>query len=220
MEQPNSQPASTPRPAAPRGTGSFTPRPAGQGGFRPGAGGAPRRPGGFSSGGPSDRKPGEGGGRGDRRGGKPGGRERSEFDQKIIAMRRVTRVVAGGRRFSFSVSLVAGDKKGRVGVGIGKSGDTALAIDKALRDAKKNMVRIPLTKTGSIPHEVEAKFSSAVVRITPAKGRGMVAGSSVRSVLELAGVKDVVAKLHSGSKNHLNQAKGTIKALGMIRSKK
>jgi small subunit ribosomal protein S5 len=129
-------------------------------------------------------------------------------------------VVAGGRRFSFSVSLVAGDKKGRVGVGIGKAGDTALAIDKALRNAKKNMVRLPLTKTSSIPHEVEAKFSSGIVRITPAKGRGMVAGSSVRSVLELAGVKDVVAKLNSGSKNHLNQAKATIKALGMIRSKR
>jgi small subunit ribosomal protein S5 len=215
MEQTTPQ---TQQPKSPAGAGArpFTPRP----------GNSMRRPGGFggqnrgTSTNPADRAK-QAEGRNERRGGKPGDRrERSEFDQKIISMRRVTRVVAGGRRFSFSVSLVAGDKKGRVGVGIGKAGDTALAIDKALRNAKKNMVRLPLTKTSSIPHEVEAKFSSGIVRITPAKGRGMVAGSSVRSVLELAGVKDVVAKLNSGSKNHLNQAKATIKALGMIRSKR
>lgn len=158
--------------------------------------------------------------RNERRASKFDSRQRSEFDQKIISMRRVTRVVAGGRRFSFSVSLVAGDKKGRVGVGVGKAGDTALAIDKALRDAKKSMIKIPLTQNRSIPHEVGAKYSSAIVHITPAKGRGMVAGSAVRSVLELAGVTDVVAKLHSGSKNRLNQARGTVRALQLVKPKK
>src|SRR5664279_1178909 len=98
-----------------------------------------------------------------------------EFDQKILNIRRVTRVVAGGRRFSFSVALVAGDKKGSVGLGLGKAGDTALAINKALRNAKKNMVRLNLTKTMSIPHELSAKFSGNHVMLRPNKGRGLVA---------------------------------------------
>jgi small subunit ribosomal protein S5 len=122
-------------------------------------------------------------------------------------------VVSGGRRFSFSVALVVGDKKGSVGVGIGKAGDTALAIEKALRAAKKHMVKIPVTKTMSIPYETHAKFSSSHVVITPAPGRGTIAGSSVRSIIELAGLKDVGAKLHSGSKNRLNNARAAIKAL-------
>ncbi len=145
-------------------------------------------------------------------------RPRAEFEQKIISLRRVTRVVAGGRRFSFSVALVAGDKKGRVGVGLGKAGDTSLAIDKALRDAKKHMLRLKLTKTGSIPHEVNAKYSSARLLIKPAPGRGIVAGSAIRSVLELGGVKDVMAKLISPSKNQLNMAQASIKALGALTS--
>jgi len=140
-------------------------------------------------------------------------RPRAEFEQKIIAMRRVTRVVAGGRRFSFSVAIVAGDKKGRVGVGLGKAGDTSLAIDKALRDAKKHMIKVGLTKTNSIQHEVEAKYSSGRIIIKPAPGRGVVAGSAVRSVLELAGVKDVMAKIVSPSKNQLNIAQAALKAL-------
>jgi small subunit ribosomal protein S5 len=146
------------------------------------------------------------------------GRERvkPEFDTKIINIRRVTRVAAGGRRFSFSVAVVSGDKKGRVGVGLGKAGDTSLAIDKATRNAKKNMVRIPLLPTMSISHCVEAKYSSATVNIMPAKGHGVVAGSAVRNVIELAGIKDVVAKLRSGSKNKLNIARATVMALGQL----
>ena len=94
-------------------------------------------------------------------------RVKPEFDQKILDIRRVTRVVAGGRRFSFSVALVAGDKKGRVGLGLGKAGDTALAINKALRNAKKNMVKLNLTKTMSIPHQLSAKFSSSQIVLMP-----------------------------------------------------
>ena len=166
------------------------------------------------------------GGAGARKGGAPRGgragagfeRVRPEFDNKIIQIRRVTRVVAGGRRFSFSVALVAGNRKGSVGVGIGKAADTASAIEKATKSAKKNMIKVTLTPTMMIPHEVKAKESSAQVMIMPAPGRGMVAGSSVRNVLELAGIKNVRAKILSGSKNKLNNARAAIKALGQIRT--
>ncbi|MES2436522.1 MAG: 30S ribosomal protein S5 [Patescibacteria group bacterium] len=140
-------------------------------------------------------------------------KQKPEYDQKIIDIRRVARVVAGGRRFSFSVALVIGDRKGKVGVGLGKAGDTALAIEKAMKSAKKKLVKIPMTKTMSIPYETTAKFSSSVVVLTPAPGRGIVAGSSVRSIIELAGLKDIGAKLRSGSKNRLNNARATIHAL-------
>ena len=143
-------------------------------------------------------------------------RVKPEFDQKIIDIRRVARVVSGGRRFSFSVALVAGNRRGSVGVGAGKASDTALAIDKALRDAKKHMIKVNITKTMSIPHEVSAKYSSARVLIMPAKERGVIAGSSVRTVLELAGLKDVMAKLFSGSKNRVNNAQVAIKALSKL----
>ncbi len=136
-----------------------------------------------------------------------------EFDQKMLNVRRVTRVVAGGRRFAFSVAVVAGDRKGSVGVGIGKAGDTSLAIDKAMRNAKKNMIKVRTTKGMSIPHQVEAKYSSGKVIIMPTPGRGLVAGSAVRYVLELAGLKDVGAKVISPSKNKLNIAQAAIKAL-------
>ena len=129
----------------------------------------------------------------------------------------MTRVSSGGRRFSFAVSLVAGDRKGKVGVGTGKGGDTALAVEKALRSAKKNMVTINLTKSGSIAHEVKAKFSSSRVEMMPATGKGIVAGSSVRDVIDLAGIKDITAKLRSGSKNKLNNARAAIVALMMVK---
>ncbi|OHA89071.1 MAG: hypothetical protein A2741_02680 [Candidatus Zambryskibacteria bacterium RIFCSPHIGHO2_01_FULL_43_27] len=140
-------------------------------------------------------------------------RVRSEFDHKTVSVRRVTRVVAGGRRFSFSITLVAGNRKGMVGVGQGKSSDTPIAIDKAVRDAKKNMITVKTTKEMSIPHEVDAKYGSCRVLIMPAPGRGILAGSSARTVLELAGLNSVNAKILSGSKNRANIAKATIKAL-------
>lgn len=155
-----------------------------------------------------------------RRGPRRPERARPEFDQKILSMRRVTRVVAGGRRFSFSVALVAGNKKGMVGIGTGKAGDTALAIDKAFRDARKNMRTILTTKEMSVPHDSQAKYASSVVKIMPAPGRGMVAGGAVRSVLEYAGVKDVAGKILSRSKNALNNARAAIKALEGMRLRK
>ena len=150
---------------------------------------------------------------------KPGHRDarpRNEFEQKMLNIRRVARVATGGRRFSFSVAIVAGDKKGKVGVGLGKANDTSLAIDKALRNAKKNMITVNTTKTLSIAHEVESKYCSARIVIRPAAGRGVVAGSAVRNVLDLAGIKDVTAKILSGSKNKLNIARATIDALSKL----
>lgn len=145
-------------------------------------------------------------------------RARPEFEQKIISIRRVTRVMGGGRRFSFSVAIVIGDKKGRVGVGIGKAGDTQLAIEKAVRDAKKHMITVPMNEHSHIAHDVEKKVSSSRVMIMPAPGRGLVAGSSARTVLELAGVKDVTAKLLSRTKNKLNNARATVEALKLLKT--
>lgn len=151
-----------------------------------------------------------------RRGGRQE-RPRQEYEQKIVSIRRVTRVMAGGRRFSFSVSMVIGDKKGKVGVGVGKAGDTQLAIEKAARHAKKNLIVVPMNKDGHIPHDVHVKYASSEVMIMPAPGRGLVAGSSVRTVLEHAGVKDVTAKIFSRSKNKLNNARAAIEALKQLK---
>ena len=145
---------------------------------------------------------------------------RSEFDNKLLEIRRVARVIAGGRRFSFSTSVVAGDRKGKVGVGIGKASDTPIAIDKALRDAKKNMVKINLTKASSIAHEVLAKYGSSVVSIRPAPGKGIIAGSAVRAVLEIAGITAVSAKILSRSKNKINNSRAAIKALSQLKEVK
>lgn len=164
--------------------------------------------------------------RGNGKGGKPQGgrggraprppREKPEFDSKTISIRRVTRVVSGGRRFSLSVAIVAGDRNGRIGLGTGKSIDTQLAIEKALKAAKRNMVTLKLSKNKSLPHDINAKYKSASVDLMPNKGRGLIAGSSARIILALAGVNDVTAKFHSGTKNKLNNARATMKALQEI----
>jgi len=144
-------------------------------------------------------------------------RERGEFDQVTIDARRVARVMKGGRRFNFSLAVVIGDKKGRVGVGLGKAADTALAIDKATRDARKHLLMVARTRSNSIPHQVIDKYASSTVEIMPSPGRGLVAGSAVRTVLELAGVTDVVTKIHSRSKNKLTIARATVAALHKLR---
>ncbi|NNM83665.1 30S ribosomal protein S5 [Candidatus Parcubacteria bacterium] len=166
-----------------------------------------------------------GGSRGPIRGRSPRGggrgrapRERGEFDQVTVDARRVARVMAGGRRFNFSLVVIIGDKKGRVGVGLGKAIDTALAIDKATRDAKRHLITVPRTASGSISHQVFAKYASSTVEIIPSKGRGLVAGSAVRTVLDLAGVTDVVTKIHTRSKNKLTIARATVAALQKLHS--
>ncbi len=143
-------------------------------------------------------------------------RPRPEFEQKILDIRRVTRVVAGGRRMSFAVSMIIGDRNGMVGVGTGKANDTALAIQKAVKDARKNAIKIKRTETGSIPFDVQSKYCSSTIFIFPNKGKGLVAGAAAREILSIAGVKDVTSKVLSGSKNKLNAARAVIKALKPI----
>ncbi len=162
------------------------------------------------------------GARGAQRGGRSrerAPRERSEFEQATLEVRRVARVMAGGRRFSFSVTIVIGDKKGRVGVGLGKGADTALAIDKAVRSAKKHLITVPLTKSRSIEHDVHATNGSSTVEIKPSVGRGLVAGSAMRTVLEHAGVTDVVTKIQSRTKNKLTIARATVEALKTLQTR-
>ena len=151
--------------------------------------------------------------RGSRRSGRKERKPRAEYQQKIISIRRVTRVMRGGRRFGFSVSLVIGDKKGKVGVGMAKAGDTALAIEKAYNQAKRNLITPNLRSDMSVPHDVRTRFASSEILIKPAAGKGVVAGSTVRNVLDLAGVNDVSAKILSRSKNPFNNAKAAIQAL-------
>jgi small subunit ribosomal protein S5 len=146
-------------------------------------------------------------------------RERAEFDQATLDVRRVARVMGGGRRFSFSVTVVIGDRKGRVGVGLGKAADTALAIDKAVRAAKKNLITVPLTKDNSIAHNVTARYGSSDIEIIPSPGRGLVAGSAMRIVLEYAGVTNVVTKILSRTKNKLTIARATIVALQSLQAR-
>jgi len=183
--------------------------------------GAPREQRTFTRGGGDNRGPRgrdggrDGGNRRTRRVRRP--RVRSEFENKILGIRRVTRVVAGGRRFSFSVTMVIGNGRGQVGVGLGKASDTALAIEKATRDAKKHLITVPLTEDLSIPHEVTAKADAAQVMLIPAPGKGFKAGSAVRTVLELAGVKHVSAKILTRTKNPLNNARATVEALKMLK---
>ena len=165
------------------------------------------------------------GGRGGRRGGGAGGRrkpfvrQKSEFKEKVVDLRRVTRVMAGGKRFRFRTTIIIGDEKGRVGVGIGKGADVVQSINKAKNDANKNLMKIAIVK-GTIPHEVVAKFSAAKVLIKPAKnGNGLVAGGAVRTVLSLAGVKDATAKCLGKTTNKLTNALATIEALKTIKGK-
>lgn len=143
----------------------------------------------------------------------PERREKPEFDQKILSIRRVTRVVSGGRRFSFSVAMLIGDKKGSVGLGLGKSSDTTMAINKAIAAARKNMFKIELDKKMSIGHTVEAKFKASRVMLMPNNGKGLVVGGAIRDIMILGGLKDITGKVYSRSKTHLNNAKATIIAL-------
>jgi|GEM_PF-234942 len=164
-----------------------------------------------SAGGPSRRFSSAGGG--GNRDRKPFVKKKEEFDEQMVDLRRVARVMAGGKRFRFRVTLIIGDRKGRVGVGMGKGIDVAQAIGKAKNDAKKNVITVRLDKN-TIPHEVKAKFSAARIVLKPAKeGNGLVAGGAVRAVLTLAGIKDITAKVLGRTPNKLTNALATIEAL-------
>ncbi len=152
----------------------------------------------------------------DRKKGKRGRRQKSEFDQQLLDLARVTRVVKGGRRFRFRATMVVGNKKGKVGVGVSKGTDVSIAIQKAVADAKKNMIDVNLDGK-TIAHDVRQKLASARVLLRPAKeGRGIIAGGAVRTVVELAGVKDIVSKSY-GTSNKLNVARATIEALKTLK---
>ena len=138
----------------------------------------------------------------------------SEFADRMLEIRRVTRVVAGGKRFSFRATVVVGDFRGRVGVGVAKGLDVASAIAKAKRMGERDAIRVELKDHRTIPHEIEAKYSAARVLLKPArKGNGLIAGGSVRTVLELLGVKDISAKILGRTTNKLTNAMATWEAL-------
>lgn len=147
----------------------------------------------------------------------PERREKPEFDQKILSIRRVTRVVSGGRRFSFSVAMLVGDKKGSIGLGLGKSADTTLAINKAVASARKHMFKIATTKEMSLSHAVEGKFKASRVMLMPNRGKGLVVGGAMRDIMILGGLKNVTGKIFSRSKTHINNAKACVLALKTLK---
>lgn len=144
----------------------------------------------------------------------PAIREKPEFEQKLLDVRRTARMVAGGRRFSFRAVIIIGNKKGKVGVGVAKGADVSMAVDKAVREAKKYLIEVPITKDGSVSYRVEAKYSAARIMLKPAaKGRGLIAGGTVRAICNLAGIENITAKIIGSTGNKLNNARATIKAL-------
>ena len=159
------------------------------------------------------------GGRGGREGGRrfSGPREaKSEYDQKVLDIARVTRVTKGGKRFSFRTTVVIGDGKSKVGVGIGKGKDVQQSMQKAFNKAKKQLITV-MTVNGTIPYQVESKFNSAVVLLKPAHG-GVKAGGPVRVIAKLAGIKGLTGKLIERTNNKINIAKATIEALRKLKS--
>lgn len=157
------------------------------------------------------------GARGPRRGApRRGGDTRDEFSQKILEIARVTRVMAGGKRMNFRACVAIGDKKGSVGVGLGKGSDVTIAVNKAVNKAKKAMVKVPMINE-TIPHEVRYKLGAAQIMLKPAKqGRGVISGGVVRGILELAGIKNISSKT-LGTSNKINNARCTIAALADLR---
>lgn len=146
-------------------------------------------------------------------------REKPEFEQKLLDLARVTRVVKGGRRFRFRATLVIGDRKGRVGVGVAKGTDVSDSIQKAYNDAKKNIINVKLNGN-TITHDVIKKLGSAKVLIKPAaEGRGIIAGGAIRAVVDLAGIRDIASK-SLGCSNKLNVARATIEALKELKDPK
>jgi len=138
--------------------------------------------------------------------------------KKTVATNRITKVVKGGRTLRFNALVVVGDKKGKVGIGMAKSAEVPLAVEKATQRAKKKMVEVAMTGT-TIPHEIIGKFGKSFVKMLPAKeGNGIIAGGSVRAVVELAGIKDITAKAY-GSRNKVNCVKATINGLLQLKTK-
>lgn len=144
-------------------------------------------------------------------------REKSEYDQKVLDLRRTARVVAGGRRFSFRATVIVGNRMGKVGMGLGKGPDVASAVEKAVYQAKKHIILISLTDQKTISHEVSAKYKAASLVLKPARlGRGLIAGGPVRVIADLAGIKNLTAKILGRTVNKVNNARATFQALMSI----
>jgi small subunit ribosomal protein S5 len=148
-----------------------------------------------------------------------GSDEEKAFEEVVVRVTRTAKVVSGGKRMSFSALAVVGNRSGKVGWGYGKAGEVPFAVEKAIRNAKRNIVVVPLAKNHTLPHTIEAKYKSTRVMIRPAStGTGLKCGAAVRAVLEYAGVKDALSKVY-GSANSLNTVKAAFTALRMLRSK-
>lgn len=142
--------------------------------------------------------------------------KQDDFEQKIVDIARVTRVMAGGKRMRFRACVVVGDKKGRVAVGLAKGADVTVAVNKAVNKAKKNIVKVPIVND-TIPHQIMYKHGAAEVLLKPAKrGHGVIAGGAVRIVLELAGVKNITSKI-LGTNNKINNVKCVVEALASLK---
>lgn len=149
---------------------------------------------------------------------KKGYKTKSEWSERVVSIQRVTKVVKGGKKMSFRAVIVVGNEQGKVGVGVGKAGDVITAVRKGVTDGKKNIISVPLTSSNSIPHPTNGRFGAAKLVLRPsAPGSGVIAGSSIRTVLELAGIKNILSK-QLGSNNLLNNARATIDGLSTLRS--
>lgn len=145
--------------------------------------------------------------------------EPKEFDEEVIQLDRVTRVVKGGRRLRFRATVAIGNRKGKVGIGIAKSNEVVGAIKKAVTKAKKDLVLVPITKDDTIPHRIQTKFKASKILLIPAgPGTGIIAGGATRIIIELSGVKNVLSK-SLGSSNRLNNSKATLNALKALRAR-
>jgi len=147
-------------------------------------------------------------------------REPKEFEEEVLQIDRVTRVVKGGRRLRFRCLVAIGDKKGRVGIGVGKAAEVVNGIKKAVTKAKNSLINVPITDHDTVPHEIKIKHKSARLLIMPAApGTGVIAGGSLRKILNLAGIKNVLSKSH-GTNNKLVTAQASIKALQALKPAK
>ena len=143
---------------------------------------------------------------------------KDEFDKKMLDVRRVTKVVKGGRTMRFSALVIVGDKKGRVGMGLAKAAEVPAAIEKATKAAKKSLITVPVID-GTIPHEIIGKFTKTSVKMIPSKkGSGLIAGGAARTVFEMAGYTDLTAKIY-GSTDKINVARATLNGLKSLRTK-
>ncbi len=153
-----------------------------------------------------------------RRGSRPP-REKPEFDQSIVEISRVTRVMAGGKRMSFRACVVIGDRKGRVGMGLAKAKDVPMAVQKAVHQAEKSLIKVNL-REGTINHSVHFKFGAARIMLKPAPaGTGIISGGAIRTVLELAGIENIVSKIF-GTNNKINNVRATLMALESLKKNK